>query len=225
MQTKKEIIWNNELWNNDKWIIDYETNTIYFEVQIPYFNIIEGTARAGDYHFRIFRDVLYFEAEHNKFYKIVDEQVVESSKEEYDEIKNYRTINKKDPATLRTLSTYVISAIVDDVINQKFNLRISFPTDQPHLINRFSKKFTPEIANQVKILTTAIVAILPTEVDKRKMKQQISDIYREITQKNEEHEDFYKTLIDNIYLNDKDNFDYLSETILNARNSKNKLHK
>ena len=52
------------------------------------------------------------------------------------------------------------------------------------------------------------------------MKQQIRDIYKNIVQ---EDEDFFNVLIDNIYLNDKQKFDYLSEDIIKSRNSRKKI--
>lgn len=220
MQTKKEIIWNNETWNNlnnNKWIIDYETGTIYQEITISMEEKLPLNARVGDYYFKSFKGVLYFKTEKDKYYKVIDEQVIESSKEEYNEISNYRKINKKDPATLMTISTYVESVIIDDIMSKKFDLSISFPVNPPHLVNRFSKRFTPEVANEVKKIITDIVATMPTEVDRRTMKQEIKKIYKNITQSDEE---FFKILIDNIYSNDKENFDLLSETILSNRNSK-----
>lgn len=224
MQTKKEIIWNNEIWNNpinNKWIVDYETNTIYQEIMIPIERGFPLNLRIGDYYFKTFKGILYFKASEDKYYKVINEQVVESSKKEYDEIKNFRTINKKDRATLMTISTYVVSVIIDEIMNKKFNLRVSFPVTPPHLINSFSKRFTPEIENQIKMLVAEIVAIMSTEVDRRTMKREIKNIYKSISQTDEE---FFATFIDNIYLNDKENFDYLSETILNNHDSK-KIHK
>ena len=220
MQTKKEIIWNNETWDNlnsNKWIIDYETGTIYQEITIPMEEKLPLNVRVGNYYFKSFRDVLYFKTEKDKYYKVIDEQVMESSKKEYNEISNYRKINKKDPATLMTISTYVKSVIIDDIMSKKFNLSISFPVNPPHLVNRFSKRFTPEVANEVKKVIIDIVATMPTEVDRRTMKQEIKKIYKNITQSDE---DFFTILIDNIYLNDKENFDLLSETILSNLNSK-----
>ena len=62
--------------------------------------------------------------------------------------------------------------------------------------------------------------MLPIQVNRKTMKQQIRDIYKNIVQ---EDEDFFNVLIDNIYLNDKQKFDYLSEDIIKSRNSRKKI--
>ncbi len=207
---KKDLIWNGK-----KWIIDYETGTIYQKAEtlgLP----VQG--RVGNYHLKKFRDMLYFATENN-FYKIVGEKVLEVSKEEYKEIRNYKTLNKKDPATLRSVSAYVISIIIDDIMSEKFNLKISTSVENSNVINNFSKKFTPEIMNQIKRLSLEIIAMLPIQVNRKTMKQQIRDIYKNIVQ---EEEEFFKVLIDNIYLNDKEKFDYLSEGIIKSHDLRKK---
>lgn len=212
MLAKKEITMNGE-----KWIVDFETKTIYKKVTMTpsETGLLPIKGRFGDYPFREFRGELYFKTG-NGFYKIIGDEALEVSKEEYEEIKNYRILNKKDPSTLRIVSTYVISIVIADIMNKKFDLKISVPVDNSNIVNIFSRNFTPEITSHIKKISTGIVAILPTQVNRRTMKQQIRDIYKNIVP---EDGDFFNVLIDNIYLNDKQRFDYLSEDIIKSRNS------
>lgn len=203
---QKEVIWNDK-----KWIIDYEMGTIYQKAVTAGLPV---QARVGNYHFKKFKDELYFATE-DKFYKIISGKVLEVSKEEYDEIYNYRTLNKKDSATLKFISTYVISFIIDDIMHRKFNLTISIPVENSNVVNIFSKKFTPEILSQIKRITMSVIAILPIQVNKKVLKQTIHDIYENVVKGDE---DLFNTLIDNIYLNDKERFDYLSENITRSNN-------
>lgn len=140
---------------------------------------------------------------------------MEVSKEEYDEIYNYRTLNKKDPATLKLISTYVISFIIDDIMHRKFNLTVSILVENSNGVNIFSKKFTPVIVSQIKRITMSVIAILPIQVNKKILKQTIHDIYESVIK---EDEDLFNALIDNIYLNDKEKFDFLSENITRSNN-------
>jgi len=53
-----------------------------------------------------------------EFGPLTDEnQIEEINKEEYEEVKNFIRINKKDPATQRRISTHIISIIIDEIIN------------------------------------------------------------------------------------------------------------
>lgn len=203
---QKEVIWNDK-----KWIIDYETGTIYQKAVTAGLPV---QVRVGNYHFKKFKDELYF-ATADKFYKIISGKVLEVSKEEYDEIYNYRTLNKKDPATLKLISTYVISFIIDDIMHRKFNLTVSIPVENSNGVNIFSKKFTPVIVSQIKRITMSVIAILPIQVNKKILKQTIHDIYESVVK---EDEDLFNALIDNIYLNDKERFDFLSENITRSNN-------
>ena len=206
---QKEIIWNNK-----KWIIDYENGTIYQKGITPGLPV---QVRIGNYRLTNLGGVCYFTTG-NKFYKIDDETISEISKEEYENIKNYRTLNKKDPATMKVISNYATSIIIDDLMKRKFNLKVSIPVNNTNIINSFSKKFSYEITNQIKRLSTEIIMSLPVKVNTQTIKHQIYDIYNNIVQENEE---LFQVLIDNIYLNDKERFDSLSEDIINSR-KKNK---
>ena len=140
MLEKKEITINGE-----KWIADFETGTVYKNVTI----IPNGTGllpmsgRYGDYPFSEFRGALYFETGNN-FYKIIGHEVLEVGEEEYKEIKNYRILKKNDPSTLRIVSTHVISIVIADIMDKKFNLRISVPVENSNIVNIFSKIFSPQ---------------------------------------------------------------------------------
>lgn len=76
--------------------------------------------------------------------------MLEVSKEEYDEIYNYRTLNKKDPATLKFILLMLYQFIIGDIMYRKFNLTISIPVENSNVVNIFSKKFTPVIVSQIK---------------------------------------------------------------------------
>ena len=216
MLAKKEITINGE-----KWIADFETGTVYKNVtMIPNgTGLLPMSGRYGDYPFKVFRNALYFETGNN-FYKIIGDEVLEVNEEEYKEIKNYRILKKNDPSTLRIVSTHVISIVIADIMDKKFNLRISVPVENSNIVNIFSKNFTPEIKSHIKRIATGVIAMLPIQVNRKTMKQQIRDIYKNIVQ---EDEDFFNVLIDNIYLNDKQKFDYLSEDIIKSRNSRKKI--
>ena len=83
MLAKKEITINGE-----KWIADFETGTVYKNVtMIPNgTGLLPMSGRYGDYPFSEFRGALYFETGNN-FYKIIGDEVLEVSEEEYKEIK------------------------------------------------------------------------------------------------------------------------------------------
>lgn len=213
MLAKQEITINGE-----KWVVDFKTGTIYKNVtMIPNeAEFLPMSGRYGDYPFREFKGSLYF-ATGNKFYKIIGDEALEVNEEEYKEINNYRILRKNDPTTLRIVSTYVISIVISDIMDKKFNLKISVPVKNSNTVNIFSKNFTPEIKNNIKRIATRIIVMLPTQVNRKTMKQQIQDIYKNIVQ---EDADFFNGLIDNIYLNDKQRFDYLSEDIIKSRDSK-----
>lgn len=215
MLSKKEITMNGE-----KWIVDFQTATVYKDViMIPNgTGFLSMTGRYGDYPFSEFRGSLYFETGNN-FYKIIGDDVLEISEEEYKEIKNYRNLKKNDPSTLKIVSIHVISMVIADIMNKKFNLKISVPVENSNIVNIFSGKFTPEITSYINKIALRIIQRLPIYANRKTMKQQIRDIYKNIVQ---EDADFFTVLIDNIYLNDKQRFDYLSEEIIKNRNSRKK---
>ena len=215
---KKEITLNGE-----KWIVDFETETIYKNVDM----IPNGTGalpmsgRYGDYPFYIFRNALYFEI-NNKFYKINDDEVIEITKEEYQEIRNYIKLNKNDPSALRFVSKYVTSIILDEVMEQQFGLKVSIPVENSNNVNLLSRNFTPEIENYIKNLSKSILAIMPSQINRENIKQQIRDIYKNNISKNDE---LHNTIINSVYLSNKERFDYLSEDIIRSRNARKNSRK
>ena len=48
-------------------------------------------------------------------------------------IKNYRILKKNDPSTLKIVSTHVISIVIADIMDKKFNLRISVPVENSNI--------------------------------------------------------------------------------------------
>lgn len=206
---KKDLIWNNE-----KWVIDYETRTIY---QKGVTSGLPVQVTIGNYSFNDFDGELYFTTGKG-FYKVVKEQVVEISKDEYEEIKNCITLNKKDPATSRYISNYVVSIIINDLMREKFNLKVLIPADAP-LINNYSRKFTPKISSEINWITRDILIQLPNKIKRSDIKNQVIKIYNNIKQESQE---YLNQLIDIIYLNDKERFDELSENINNSHKSKRK---
>lgn len=210
---QKEIIWNNQIW-----IIDYETRTIYQKAVTPGLPV---QARIGNYSFKELKGIIYFQAGNN-YYKVSENQIEEINKEEYEEVKNFIRINKKDPATQRRISTYIISIIIDEIMHEKYNLKVSIKVDNQsgtNIVNSFRRKFTPELSVEIKRLTEAMLVLLPCQINSKTIKQQLTRIYKDIE---EESAEYLKLLGDNIYLNDQESFDVLSENIKSSRRLKGK---
>lgn len=216
--TKKEIILNGE-----KWIVDFETGTIYKNLEM----IPNGTGtlpmlgRYGDYPFKVFRNALYFET-NDKFYKVYADEVMEITKEEYQESRNYIKLNKNDPSALRFVSKYVTSVILDEVMEQQFGLKVSIPVENSNNVNLLSRNFTPKIENYIKKISKSILAIMPNQINRETIKQQIKDIYKNDISKNDE---LHNTIINSVYLSNKERFDYLSEDIIRSRNARKNSRK
>ena len=85
---------------------------------------------------------------------------------------------------LRTVSNYVISIIIADIMNKKFSLKISISVEILNVVSNFFKNFTPEITSHIKRIATEIIVMLPIQVNRKTMKQQIQDIYKDIVQEN-----------------------------------------
>lgn len=210
MESRKNVTLNGE-----NWIIDLETATVYRNVDL----ITEGdgllpmSGKLGNFPLYKFRDDFYFEI-NNMYYKYSSGDVIEITKKEFDEIREYRFINKNDPATFQNISKYMTAIIIDEIMMSKYNIRVSFPIEPAHFITRFSKKFTSEINNQFNLLVKEITMELPPYIKRKSMKQSIKSIYK---RKYLENKSFFDSLIDNIYSNDVVTFDFVRKYILSNR--------
>lgn len=211
MESKKSVTLNGE-----NWIIDFETTTVYKNVDL----ITKGdgflpmSGKMGNFPLHKFRDDFYFEI-NNMYYKYSLGDVIQITKKEFDEIKEYRFIDKKDSATIQSIYRYVVAIIIDEIMKSKYNIRVSFPVEPAHFITRFSKKFTPEINNQLNLLVKEILMELPLYVKRKTIKQSIKKIF---AGKYYENTNFFNDLINSIYLNDKVTFDFVCKYILSNRN-------
>ena len=147
---------------------------------------------------------------------------MEITKEEYQESRNYIKLNKNDPSALRFVSKYVTSVILDEVMEQQFGLKVSIPVENSNNVNLLSRNFTPEIENYIKKISKSILAIMPNQINRETIKQQIKDIYKNDISKNDE---LHNTIINSVYLSNKERFDYLSEDIIRSRNARKNSRK
>ena len=85
-----------------------------------------------------------------------------------------------------------------------------------------SRNFTPEIENYIKKISKSILAIMPNQINRETIKQQIKDIYKNDISKNDE---LHNTIINSVYLSNKERFDYLSEDIIRSRNARKNSRK
>ena len=210
MESKKNVTLNGE-----NWIIDLETASVYRNVDL----ITKGdgflpmSGKLGNFPLYKFRDDFYFEI-NDIYYKYSSGEVIEITKNDFDEIREYRFINKNDPATFQNVSSYMIAIIIDEIMMSKYNIRVSFPIEPSHFLTRFSKKFTPEINMQFNLLVKEVTMELPTYIKRKSMKQSIKEIYK---RKYLENKSFFESLIDNIYSNDILTFDFVRKYILRNR--------
>lgn len=210
MESKKVVTLNGE-----NWTIDLETATVYKNV-----DLIAGgdgylpmSGKMGNYPLYKFNNDFYFEI-NNMYYKYSSGDVTEITKKEFDEIREYRFINKNDPATIQVVSRYMTAIIIDEIMMNKYNIKVSFPIEPAHFLTRFSKKFTPEINSQFNLLVKEVTMELPSYVKRKSMKQSIRMIYK---RKYLENKSFFDNLIDNIYSNDILTFDFVRKYILRNR--------
>ena len=92
MESKKNVTLNGE-----NWIIDLETASVYRNVDL----ITKGdgflpmSGKLGNFPLYKFRDDFYFEI-NNMYYKYSSGDVIEITKKEFDEIREYRFIKVYD---------------------------------------------------------------------------------------------------------------------------------
>ena len=217
MKSKKNVVIDRE-----NWIIDLQSAAVYKEVNLisREGGLLPMSGKLGYYFLYEFQGNFYFEIS-NKYYKLSNDVLFEITKDEFNKMKEYKTINKKDPLFKQNVSRHVISILVEDVLNKKFGINVNFPSEPSHFITRFSKKFTPEINNQIKLLTDDIIIELPLQIKMKTIKQDIRKIYKKIYYSDSS---FFDELINIIYLNDKDTFDYVRKYIFSKRDLASKQY-
>ena len=169
---KREITWNDEVW-----ILDYSTNTIYQDVIIydrddP--NYIPVNSRIGDYPFREVKDAIYFCA-NNEFYKVEKDQAIKISKEEYDEIKNYRRISENDRNDVKFIASYVNSIIIDELFKQKYNLKISTRVENSIMVPMITHRYPNSLRTRIESMSRGAMLNLPRYIDKRDIKKKLKE--------------------------------------------------
>ena len=202
---KKEIMWNNNIW-----VVDYGTRTIYQKTTVfendP--NLLTVQAKIGNYPFREIKGTIYFETE-GSFYKITGNEVVMISEDEYKEQAKFKKLNVKDINSIRYISTYVSSIMIDEVLRAKHNIIISTKVGNSTAVSIISNKFPDSIKRRINDISKIIIIALPY-VDRTSVKQTIKSIVLSMA---EDNSDNFSEMINMIYENDKNRFDQLANDI------------
>lgn len=206
---------NTLIIDGKEFVFDYGSGTIYRDITLipeatPGYLPLKGKET---YPFKEIKNEIYFQIG-KKFYKVVNKkEVLEITQEEYDEMKNYITINKNlnDPKVVQSYKHYVMAIVISEIIQEKYNKKISISVSAKELISRFIARFNPKINLDVDNLTRQIISILPKWINKDEKSKHIKEAYDEIVQ---EDKDNIRILLDNIYESSKDIFNAIYNSLL-----------
>lgn len=165
------------------------------------------------YPFKKIKNEIYFEMG-KKFYKVVNKKdVLEISKEEYDEIKKYIIPNKNvnDSNVVKKYKNIVIDIVIKEIIKDKYNKKISIP--QSITIIKFLNGLNLKENLYIDRLTKQIMLELPAWIKRDEIITFFKREYARIFQKDKEN---MRLFLDSIYENNKDYFESIYDSALES---------
>ena len=203
----------------EKFTIDYSSKKIYRGVAPIPNETLENLLMTDkeSYPFKENGNKLYFQIG-NKFYKVLNNNnnkvAFEISKKEYDTM---AIIVSKPKGPLA--AKYVIAIIIEEIMQEKYNKKISNSLEMVGQIAGVLHSLNPQIKLQVDSLARMVTSELPEELIRSEVKKNIKEIYDKIAQEDEEK---IRLLLDDFYEINKDNFDALYNSLLEKKHPSKK---